>query len=150
MKKKELKTEPKLEFYKIEESIKTGPPLYLSKVAAGFPSPADDYVELKLDLNKFLIQHPSATFYVKVKGDSMKNGGINDGDILVVDRSLEPRNNHIAVCILDGEFTVKKLKKIKDKLFLIPENPDFEPINVTERHDFKIWGIVSYIIHKTP
>ena len=149
MKKNVNKQDVKLEIYNIDESSKETYPLYASKVAAGFPSPADDYVELKLDLNKYLIKHPSATFYVKVKGDSMKGGGINDSDILVVDRALEPKNNDIAVCVIDGEFTVKKLKKTKNELYLMPENPEFDPIKVSEYNDFQVWGIVAYIIHKT-
>jgi DNA polymerase V len=149
MKKKVIKKEEELEFYRVDESTKLSPPLFASKVMAGFPSPAEDYIELKLDLNKYLIRHPSATFYVKVKGDSMKGAGICDGDILVVDRALEPKNNDIAVCVIDSEFTVKKLRKTKDEFFLVPENPDFKPIKVTEYNDFQVWGIVAYIIHKT-
>ena len=149
MKKKESKKDVSLEFYKIDEASKLSTPLFSSKVAAGFPSPADDYVELKLDLNKYLVKHPSATFYVKVKGDSMQGASIKDGDILLVDRALDPKNNDIAVCIIDGEFTVKKLMKTKNEFFLIPENAEFKPIKVTEYNDFMVWGVVAYIIHKT-
>jgi DNA polymerase V len=149
MKKREGVRKNKLEFFIPEEAVDIKYPLYISQVSAGFPSPADDYTELKLDLNKYLIKHPSATFYVKVKGESMKGAGINDGDILIVDRAVEPKNNDIAVCVINSEFTVKRIKKAKDTLYLIPENPDFKPIKVTEYNDFQVWGIVTYIIHKS-
>jgi DNA polymerase V len=136
-----------MDFYSVDNQVKLEVPLFESPISAGFPSPAEDYVDLKLDLNKFLIKHPSATFYVRVKGDSMKNAGIFDGDILIVDKALDPKNGDIAVCVLDGEFTVKRIRKQKDQLFLIPENSDFQPIRITEKDDFKIWGIVSYVIH---
>lgn len=123
-------------------------PAFKSEVRAGFPSPADDYVEQKLDLNRFLIRHPSATFYVRVKGNSMEGAGISDGDMLIVDRALEAGNNDIAVCVINGEFTVKRLKKEKGALYLVPENPGYRPIRVPEGSDFQVWGIVSYVIHK--
>lgn len=149
MKKKDINEKQKLEVFLPEEKGSSKHPIYSTPIWAGFPSPADDYTELKLDLNKFLIKHPSATFYVKVKGDSMKGAGINDGDILVVDRAIEPKNNDIAVCVINSEFTVKRLKKTKDALFLAPENNEYKPIKVTEFNDFQVWGIVAYIIHKT-
>ncbi len=149
MKEKVIKRKNKLEIYTIEDSHNVTPPLFFPGVSAGFPSPADDYTELKLDMNKYLVKHSSATFYIKVKGDSMKDAGISDGDILVVDRAVEPKNNDIAVCVIDGEFTVKKLKKSKDTLFLLPENPDYKPINVTEYNNFQVWGMVTFIVHKT-
>ena len=108
---------PSLDFYTVDNRIKLEVPFFNSPISAGFPSPAEDYVDLKLDLNKFLIKHPSATFYVRVKGDSMKNAGIFDNDILIVDKALDPKNGDIAVCVLDGEFTVKRIKKQKDQLF---------------------------------
>jgi DNA polymerase V len=123
-------------------------PLVLGCVPAGFPSPADDYVENKLDLNKYLIQHPSATFYVKVKGHSMMGAGITDGDMLVVDRAIEPRNNDIAVCVIDGEFTVKRVNKVNNDVYLIPENPEFKAIRISEGQNFQVWGVVQYVIHK--
>ena len=138
----------KLDFYTIDHQTKLEIPLFESPISAGFPSPAEDYVDLKLDLNKFLIKHPSATFYVRVKGDSMKNASIFDGDILIVDKALDPKNDDIAVCVLDGEFTVKRIRRHNDQLYLIPENPDFQPIKITDNDDFKIWGILSYVIHK--
>ncbi len=117
-------------------------------VPAGFPSPADEYLEPKLDLNQFLIKHPTATFFVRVQGNSMINAGIHDGDILIVDRAVEPKNGDIAVCVIDGEFTVKRLHVENDELFLAPENGNFKPIKVTQFQDFKVWGIVTFVIHK--
>jgi DNA polymerase V len=148
LKSKRIYQTQNMEFYSVDSQTKLEVPLFESPISAGFPSPAEDYVDLKLDLNKFLIKHPSATFYVRVKGDSMKNAGIFEGDILIVDKALDPKNSDIAVCVLDGEFTVKRIRKQKDQLYLIPENPDFQPIKITEKDDFKIWGIVSYVIHK--
>ncbi len=115
-------------------------------VSAGFPSPANDFLENKIDLNKELSKNPLATFYIRVKGNSMIDSGINDKDVLVVDRSLEPKNNKIAICFLDGEFTVKRIKLEKGILHLMPENKNYSPIKITEDNHFMIWGIVTYII----
>jgi len=145
---KRLSGNDSLEFYTIDDSSAMELPLYASGVSAGFPSPADDYVDVKLDLNKHLIQHPSATFYVKVKGNSMEDANIKDGDMLVVDRSLEARHKDVVVCILEGEFTVKRLIKEGQHIILQPENKAYQPIKVNPEMDFAIWGVVSYIIHK--
>ena len=115
-------------------------------VSAGFPSPAADFTENNIDLNKELSKNPLATFYIKVKGNSMIDAGINDKDVLVVDRSLEPKNNKIAICFIDGEFTVKRLLLQDGELQLMPENPKYQPIKVTEENQFIIWGIVTYVI----
>lgn len=115
-------------------------------VSAGFPSPAADFMETNIDLNKELSENPLATFYIKVKGNSMIDAGINDKDVLVVDRSLEPQNNKIAICFIDGEFTVKRIKLEKDCLYLMPENKNYTPIKVTEENQLIIWGIVTYVI----
>lgn len=123
-------------------------PLYSDLISAGFPSPAEDYIDKKLDLNEYLIKNRPATFLVKVNGNSMINSGIYDGDILVVDRSAEPANNKIVIGVIDGEFTVKRIIKKTKKLFLQPENENFKPIEITEDMDFKIWGIVTFAIHK--
>lgn len=123
-------------------------PLVLCKVPAGFPSPAEDYIDQKLDLNEYLIKHPAATFFVRVEGESMVDAGIHNGDILIVDRSLEPGDNKIAVVILNGEFTVKRIKKKKEKIYLLPENSDFKPIEITPEMNFEVWGIVTFVIHK--
>lgn len=123
-------------------------PLYSSKVPAGFPSPADDHMEGKLDLNTHLIKHPTATFFVKASGDSMIGAGIHDGDILVVDRSLEPRQSRIVIAAVDGQLTVKRLKKKGKKIFLVPENKKFRSIELNENNDVKVWGVVTSVIHK--
>ncbi len=124
-------------------------PLIGAKIKAGFPSPADDYVEERLDLNKYLIKNPASTFFARVSGDSMIGSGIYDGDILIIDRSVQPNNNSILVCAIDGEFTIKRIKKIdKDTIYLMPDNPDFEPIKVSRDNDLIIWGVVIYSIHK--
>lgn len=115
-------------------------------VSAGFPSPALDFMESRIDLNKALSEHPLATFYIRVQGDSMTGAGIDDQDLLVVDRSLEPQNHKIAVCFVDGEFTVKRIKRKKDELWLMPENPKYPPIQVTDETQLMIWGIVTYVI----
>lgn len=123
-------------------------PLYSSRVSAGFPSPAEDYITRQLDLNDLLIKRPAATFFVEVEGDSMLDAGIHDGDILVVDRGEMPANKKIVVAALDGELTVKKIGKIKGKLYLLPENPDFDPLEISGEMELMIWGIVTYVIHK--
>jgi DNA polymerase V len=117
-------------------------------VSAGFPSPADDYTEGTLDLNEYLIRHPAATFFVRVQGDSMVNAGIHSGDLLVVDRSLEPGNKKIVLAVLDGEFTVKRLMKKRGHLYLYPENSDYAPVEITEENRFEVWGVVTAVIHE--
>jgi DNA polymerase V len=121
-------------------------PFIKGGVSAGFPSPAADFMESNIDLNKALSKNPLATFYIQVNGHSMINAGINDKDILVVDRSLEPENHKIAVCFLDGEFTVKRILVEENCIYLVPENKDFQPIKVTDENQFTIWGIVTYVI----
>lgn len=118
-------------------------PLFLSVVAAGFPSPADDHLERDLDLHELLISHPAATYYVRLSGDSMKDAGLYDGDILVVDRSLEPAHGNIVVAVLDGEFTVKRLSKRDGQVQLQPENARYPAILISEDRDFLIWGVVT-------
>lgn len=115
-------------------------------VSAGFPSPAADFAETSIDLNKELSKNPLATFYIKVNGNSMIDAGINNKDILVVDRSIEPKDNKIAVCVVDGEFTVKRIKLEKDCMYLLPENKNYQPIKVTEENQVSVWGIVTYVI----
>jgi DNA polymerase V len=123
-------------------------PFIKEGVSAGFPSPAADFMETKIDLNKELSDNQLTTFYIKVKGNSMIDAGINDKDVLVVDRSLEPQNNKIAICFIDGEFTVKRILVEKECLYLMPENPNYSPIKVTEENELIIWGIVTYVIKK--
>ena len=122
-------------------------PLYSSKVSAGFPSPADDHIEAQLDLNSYLVKNPSSTFFVRVAGESMKNAGIFPGDILIVDRSLNPTIGKVVIVALDGELTVKRLKKENGTLYLMPENPEYHPIAVGEMQDLNVWGVVTNVIH---
>ncbi len=130
-----------------EKKLSLRLPFFLSRMKAGFPSPADDYIEAKLDFNEYLVKHPAATFCVRVTGDSMKNAGINSGDILVVDRAVAPADNKIIVAILNGEFTVKRMAKNRNGLFLMPENPNYEPIEIKGEMDFEVWGVVTHVIH---
>ncbi len=123
-------------------------PLFWTAVQGGFPSPADDYIEKHLDLNELLIEHPVATFYVRVQGDSMRDAGIQSGDILVVDRALKPASGKIVVAVLDGEFTVKRFIQKNGTLYLQPENAQYPTTRVKEEDDFQVWGVVTYIIHK--
>jgi DNA polymerase V len=121
-------------------------PFIAGGIKAGFPSPAADFDESKISLDNVLVKNREATFYAKASGTSMIGAGIDDGDVLVIDRSIEPQNNKIAVCFIDGEFTVKRIKIEKDGLYLMPENTAFQPIKVTEDNNLIIWGIVTYVI----
>lgn len=121
-------------------------PLYGSRIAAGFPSPADDHLEDALDLNEHLIQHPAATFFVKVRGDSMTGAGIHDGDLLVIDRALEPKSGSIVVAVIDGELTVKRLKIGDGRVWLMPENPAYPPLEILEGMELNIWGVVAHSV----
>lgn len=123
--------------------------LFSSQIPAGFPSPAEDFLEKMLDLNEYLVKNKSATFLIKVHGDSMINAGIFDGDMLVIDRSVEPVSGKIVLGVLNGEFTIKRIEKKKDKLFLVPENESYSSIEITSEMEFKIWGVVTFSIHKT-
>lgn len=122
-------------------------PLYTSAIAAGFPSPADDHVETRLDLNQHLIHHPSATFFVRVDGDSMVDAGIHSGDLLIVDRALEATDGRIVIAAYDGELTVKRLRFLKDRPYLMPENSSYSPLPVSEENDCYVWGVVTNVIH---
>lgn len=117
-------------------------------ISAGFPSPAEDFKEERLSLDDELVKNKEATFYARVSGQSMIGAGLDDNDLLVIDRSLEPANNKIAVCFLDGEFTVKRLRVNNEGVWLQPENPNYPIIKVTEDNDFLIWGIVTNVIKK--
>ncbi|MFZ4672409.1 MAG: LexA family protein [Flavobacterium sp.] len=121
-------------------------PYFASGIKAGFPSPAADFDEAKISLDRVLVKNQEATFYAKASGTSMIGAGIDDGDIMVIDRSLEPQNNKIAVCCIDGEFTVKRIAIKKDGVYLLPENKDYQAIKVTEDNELIIWGIVTYVI----
>lgn len=117
-------------------------------IKAGFPSPAQDYLEQAIDLNKELIRHPASTFYGRVVGDSMRDEGIEEGDILVIDKSLELLDDDLAVCYIDGEFTVKRVRLEPDAAWLVPSNSNYPPIKVTKDNEFMVWGIVTYTIKK--
>jgi DNA polymerase V len=117
-------------------------------ISAGFPSPADDFRETRISLDEELIVNKEATFFARVSGQSMIGAGLDDNDLLVIDRSLEPQNNKIAVCFLDGEFTVKRLKVSSEEVWLQPENPNYPIIKITEENNFIIWGIVTNVIKK--
>ncbi|TXB66203.1 translesion error-prone DNA polymerase V autoproteolytic subunit [Vicingus serpentipes] len=135
-----------IEFFTPDTSTKLKLPVVTNGISAGFPSPADDFLDSSINLNKALIRNKDATFYGRVKGDSMIDAGLSDGDLLIIDKSLEPKNGKIAVCFIDGEFTVKRIKIEKDVIWLIAENIKYKPIKVTIDNDFTIWGIVTYII----
>jgi len=126
---------------------KTKIKLYTTSISAGFPSPAEDHMDVSLDINEYLVKHPSSTFYIYVKGDSMINAGIFDGDLMIVDRSLEVKSNSIVVAVINGEFTVKKIKKDSGNIYLIPDNKNYKPILLEDSMDFQIWGIVTHTIH---
>ena len=118
-------------------------------IQAGFPSPAQDYVSESIDLNREIVRHPAATFYGRVSGDSMIGDGIDPDDIIVIDRSLEPRDGDLAVCCVDGDFTLKRIKLEKDRVWLLPSNEAYDPILVTEDNRFEIWGVVTYTIKRS-
>ncbi len=148
MKLKNLHSTKVFDFYIPDFSTELELPYVDVGISAGFPSPADDFIELTIDLNKELIKHRDSTFFAKVKGNSMKNAGIFDGDLLIIDKSLEPQDDKIAICQIDGEFTVKRIKKENDVVWLIAENEDYKPIKVTEENELMIWGIVTASIKK--
>ena len=131
------------------ENLNTLGAVYIDTgISAGFPSPAEDFKQERLSLDNELIKNKEATFFARVSGQSMIDAGLSDNDLLVIDRSLSPAHNKIAVCFLDGEFTVKRLKVEKDEVWLQPENKNYKPIKITEENDFVIWGIVTNVIKK--
>lgn len=122
-------------------------PLYGGKVAAGFPSPADDHLEKTLDLNELLVQKPAATFFVRAQGESMLGAGIHPNDILVVDRSIDPVPGKIVICALNGELTVKRLQRNKEQWQLQSENPEYADIVIHDDLELVVWGVVTTVIH---
>ena len=133
----------KLTFLKPKKGDSLGQWLVEQGISAGFPSPADDFKEIRISLDKELIKNKEATFYARVSGESMVGAGLDDGDLLVIDRSSNPLSGKIAVCLVDGEFTVKRIKKEKNKLYLVPENKKYKPIELKEENELIIWGIVE-------
>ena len=138
----------KLIFLKPKEGNSIGQWLIEQGISAGFPSPADDFKEVRISLDNELVRNKEATFYAKVSGDSMVGAGLDDGDLLVIDRSLSPENGKIVICFIDGDFTVKRIKKEKGKLYLMPENKKYKPIKIREDNELIIWGVVEYVIKK--
>tara|TARA_B100000965_G_C19467634_1_gene702640 strand:+ start:313 stop:777 length:465 start_codon:yes stop_codon:yes gene_type:complete len=144
------KKNEKLEFYTLDgESLKK---IYIHEptISAGFPSPAEDYIDIDLNLHKYLVKHPAATYFVRASGYSMEEAGIYDGDLLVVDKSIEVKNKDIIIAYVNGEFTVKRYIKEKEKIILKPESKSktYLNININETIDFEIWGVVTFTIHK--
>jgi len=137
-----------LEIYQSEYHLALALPYADEGIKAGFPSPAQDYLERSIDLNRELIKHPASTFYGRVKGDSMIDAHVHDGDILIIDKSLEPQNGDMAVCFIDGEFTLKYIEIEKEVIWLVPANSKYKSIKVTADNDFLIWGIVTYCIQR--
>jgi DNA polymerase V len=122
-------------------------PIFTARISAGFPSPAADYEEGKLDLNKHLIKNPPATFIVRAAGDSMEGAGIHNGDLLIVDRSIEPKSGHVIIAVLDGQLTVKRLRIYRGKYSLEPENKLYPVQKITKEMEFEVWGVVTNVIH---
>ena len=130
------------------KAMPEGQPLFLSPVEAGFPSPAEDYLDRQLDLHSHLVRNRASTFFLRAHGDSMVGAGIHDGDLLVVDRSEGTAHNKVVIAALDGELTVKRLLRCNGRVLLAPENPDYSEIDITEHEHVHIWGTVTYAIHK--
>jgi len=138
----------KLLFLKPRKQNSLGQWLVEEGISAGFPSPADDFKEIRISLDKELVKNKEATFYARVSGNSMENAGLSDGDLIIIDRSLDPENNKIAVCFIDGDFTVKRIIKKGGELYLKPENKNYKKIIIKEENQLMIWGIVTYVIKK--
>lgn len=136
------------EIFAVENGQRMELPQVTSRISAGFPSPAEDYIDKKLDLNEFLIRHPAATFFVRVVGDSMINAGMNSGDLIVVDRSINATSGRIVLAVVNGEFTVKRFVVRKGKPFLVPENDKYPEIAIGEETQFEVWGVVTSVIHE--
>ena len=145
---KKNKSTKNIEIYSLEKSKLQKRPIVNEDIAAGFPSPAEDFKEVRISLDKELVKNEEATFYARVRGNSMVDANIEDGDLLVIDRSIESRNGKVAVCMIDGEFTIKRLKIEKECVYLMPENKSYKPIKVEEGNELIIWGIVTYVIKK--
>jgi len=144
-----MKKQKTLNLFSFSSHQKASIPMFFDNISAGFPSPATDYMENKLDLNEHLIKHPAATFIVKASGFSMIDAGIHSGDLLIIDRSITPQNNNIVIASIFGDLTVKKLKKKKNTLFLVSASDHYPSIEVKEEMECFIWGVVTFIIHAT-
>ena len=148
MKLKFLNTNKQLSFYLMKNSKLSSVPVLGDAVPAGFPSPAEDYLDMDLNLHDYLVRNPAATFCVRVSGGSMVSADIKSGDVMVIDRALDPINNSIVLAVLNGEFTVKRIKKRANELYLIEDNEQYQPMKITKDVDFQVWGVVTFIIHK--
>lgn len=146
MKLRRLHSTKTLEFYSALSETNIQVPFMDGSVKAGFPSPAEDFTEFAIDLNAELLKNPNSTFLTRVSGDSMHDLGIHDGDLLVVDKSIEPRDGKIAICYVDGEFTLKKIKLEKGCCYLVPANKNYKPIKITSENEFIVWGVVTFVI----
>jgi|TARA_B100000767_G_scaffold5775_1_gene5550 DNA polymerase V len=146
--KKEQRRKKEIVFFKPNTDAFQEMPLAQNGVSAGFPSPADDFKELRISIDQEVVKNAEATFYARVAGESMQGAGLDDGDLLVIDRSKDPQDNNIAVCFIDGEFTVKRLKIEADCMYLMPENSKYKPIRVTEENELIIWGVVTFVVKK--
>lgn len=144
-----MKKDVSVDIFRPDLSSRVPLPFADQGIQAGFPSPAQDYISESIDLNREIVQHPAATFYGRVSGDSMIEDGIDPDDIIVIDRSLEPRDGDLTVCCLDGEFTLKRIRLETDKVWLIPANEAFDPILVTPDNRFEVWGVVTYTIKRS-
>ena len=131
-----------------ENPVALNCPLFLEPVAAGFPSPAEGFLDKRLDLNELVVRHPEATFFVRVSGHSMTGAHIQSGDILVVDRSIEAHDGHVVVAVLDGEFTVKRLYRRNGRCVLQPENRAYRPMPIDPEQEFEVWGVVTHVIYR--
>ena len=138
----------KLNFLKPKNGKQLGQWIFEQGISAGFPSPADDFKEVRISLDNELVSNSESTFYARVNGNSMENADISDGDLLIIDRSVEPENNKIGICFLDGEFTVKRIIKRKERIYLKPENKNYNEIEIKDDNELKIWGIVTFVIKK--
>tara|TARA_B100000963_G_scaffold350999_1_gene361990 strand:+ start:744 stop:1175 length:432 start_codon:yes stop_codon:yes gene_type:complete len=138
----------KITFLKPKEGNLMGQWLIEQGISAGFPSPAEDFKEIRISLDKELVKNSESTFYARVSGESMVGAGLDDGDLLVIDRSKNPENGKIAICFIDGDFTVKRIRKEGKKFYLLPENKKYKPMEVKEENELIIWGIVEYVIKK--
>lgn len=143
-----LHTSLELQLFKADTSTIITLPYIEQGINAGFPSPADDFLDVSIDLNKELVQNKDATYFARVSGNSMIDAGISDGDLLIIDKSIKPSNGKAAVCFIDGEFTIKWLNITKEVIWLTPANKDFKPIKVTKDNNFMIYGVITYIIKK--
>ena len=148
MKLKFLNSNKQLSFHLMKNAKLSSVPVLGDAVPAGFPSPAEDYLDMDLNLHDYLVRNPAATFCVRVSGGSMVSADIKSGDVMVIDRALDPTNNSIVLAVLNGEFTVKRIKKRANELYIIADNEEYQPMKITKDVDFQVWGVVTFIIHK--